>query len=263
VPDLAAEFGVAEVTVRRDLAELEERGKLTRVHGGALPRDRLAYEYSFRDKMEQRHPAKRVIGEAAAGLLGPLGAVFLDTGTTALEVARAIKRGRCPMPAAIVTVNLRVAMEFVGVEGTRVYVPGGQVAERSPDVFGPLTERNLRELAIGTAFLGCDAVDPQRGFFTTSLFSVAIAQIVLERAQEAYFLADSAKMGYRAAWLMAEVKGPTGIVTDSGIKEGTLEGLRGAGMKVVVAELPPGETCAGLPLMPVLWEKDEVGGRHR
>ncbi len=233
VRDLARDMGVSEITIRRDLASLKRDGKLLRVYGGAIPKERVAYEFSFKEKESLHRAEKESIGRAAAGLVEPGAAVFLDTGTTAVEVARAL-RGRTP--GVIVTVNLCVASEYVGQERVRVIMPGGELGRRSPDLLGELTLQTLSQMTVDVAFLGCDSVDPARGFYAADLRSAAVSRLMLEQSRRAFLIADSSKFGRRAMVRIAPVGRLAGIITDAGLARPHRAALRRAGVRVVTQD---------------------------
>ncbi len=231
VPELAREMGVTVLTVRRDLERLERMGRVIRTHGGAVPRDRLAYEESFKEKMSRNQGLKDAIGRAAAALVEPGCAVFLDTGTTTLAIARAL---RTVKPLTIVTVNLRIALDFVGEEGIRVIMPGGEVGYKGPDLMGDMAVRNLSELMVDVAFLGCDAIDAEHGFWTTNYDSVSICRLMAKQARMTYYVADSSKFGKKAMWLITCLTPPKGgVITNDGIAPEMKEAMVKAGLQVI------------------------------
>jgi len=229
---LARELRVSEVTIRRDLKRLNTQGKLLRVYGGAVADDRMAYEFSFREKEGRRREEKAAIGRAAARLVEPGEAVFLDTGTTTLAVARSLRLARVGL---IVTINLCVASEYVGQRDTRVLVPGGEVSHLSPDLFGEWTLERLADMNVDVAFLGCDGVDAANGFYAADPKSAAVARLMLRQSRRAFLVADSAKFGRRAMVRIASVAGLTGVVTDSRVPRAQRRRLNSAGLKVIVA----------------------------
>lgn len=215
VQDLVRRLGVSDITVRRDLAALERQGKLLRVHGGAVPNERVAFEFSFKEKEARNRLAKEAIARAAARLARPGSAVFVDTGTTGLAVGRALRAVR---PRVIVTTNLCVALEYVGQSEIEVLVPGGSVGRLSPDVYGEWTIEALSNVSVDLAFLGCDSVSWKDGFYTTDAHSAAISRLVLGRSRQAYLTADSSKFGRRSLCRIAGLNELAGIVTDRGLK---------------------------------------------
>ena len=90
VEELAARLGVSGMTVRRDLAELADAGKLNRVHGGALASRSGVVGFSFRERANAMAAEKHAIAQRVARMIQPGSSVSLDTGTTTLEVAKAL-----------------------------------------------------------------------------------------------------------------------------------------------------------------------------
>jgi len=233
VRELAEDLGVSEITVRRDLAALRRDGKVLRVYGGAFPLERVAYEFSFKEKEALNREAKESIGRAAARLVEPGAAIFLDTGTTALAVARALKGAS---PGAIVTTNLCVASEYVGQSEVKVLVPGGEVGALSPDVYGDWTIQILSGVRVDVAFLGCDGVDPEDGFYCADTRSAAVSRLMIGRSGSAYLLADSSKFGRRSMFRIAPLDRLTGVVTDRALPRRCRRLLRKAGLDVVTED---------------------------
>ena len=233
VHDLVAEFDVSEITIRRDLALLEKEGRLQRVHGGALSNERMAYEFSFKEKELHNRGAKEAIGLAAARLVEPGAAVFLDTGTTALAVARALPAAR---PALIVTINLCVASEYVGRRDIRVLVPGGEVGIVSPDLYGEWTLERLSNVTVDVAFLGCDSVDPTDGFCSADTQSASVSRLMLRRSRRAYLIANSSKFGRRSMCRIAPLGELVGVISDAGLQVRHRRLIRRAGLDLIVAD---------------------------
>ena len=227
-------LGVSEMTVRRDLAALEGEGKLLRVYGGAIPNERLAYEFSFREKESRNRQKKEAIGRAAAGLVEPGMAVFVDTGTTALAAARALRGVR---PGVIVTINLCVASEYVWQREVKVIVPGGEVSYLSPDLYGELTMEALSQMTVDVALLGCDGVDPEDGFYARDVRSASVGRLLMARSRRAYVLADSSKFGRRAICRIASLGAVTGVVSDGGLAVRQRRAVRKEGVKLVIGKV--------------------------
>lgn len=231
---LVRDLRVSEMTVRRDLAALERQGKLLRVYGGAIPNERVAYEFSFKDKESQNREAKEAVARAAARLVEPGSAVFLDTGTTALALARVLRSVR---PGIIVTINLCVASEYVWQREVKVIVPGGEVSYLSPDLYGELTMEALANMTVDIAFLGCDSVDPADGFYARDARSACVGRLLMERSRSTYVLADSSKFGRRAICRIASLDSVTGIVTDSSLSARHRRAVRKGGIELVVGKM--------------------------
>ena len=234
VQELVEQFDVSQITIRRDLALLERRAKLLRVHGGAIANERVAYEFSFKEKESQNREAKEAIGRAVAQLVQARSAVFVDTGTTALAAARALR----PIgPSVIVTNNLCVASEYVGQRDVAVLIPGGKVGYLSPDLYGEWTLEALSNVSVDVALLGCDGVYPQEGYYSADPQSRAVSRLMTERSHRAYLLADSSKFGHRSLCRIASLDRLSGIVTDSGISPKWQEEVEAAETDLIVARV--------------------------
>ena len=231
VADLARQLKVSEMTIRRDLAVLEHEDKLLRVYGGAVSRERLVYEFSFKEKQLQNKKAKEAIGYKAAGLVRPEDVVFIDTGSTALAVGRALRPVR---PRVIVTINLCVASEFIGQNNTRVLVPGGELSPHSPDLYGEWTLQTLSQVNVDVAFLGCDAVSLEEGFYTADTKVAAVSKLMLSRSQKNYLVTDSSKFGHKAMCLIAKLDQLDAVITDKSLPARYRNALRKAGIKVLI-----------------------------
>ena len=232
VQALAAAFNVAQMTIRRDLEALEGEGLLRRIHGGAVATDRVTYEFSFLEKEGRNIEAKRRIAAACAARVTSEDVVFLDSGSTTLAIARAL-RGRAPR--MIVTHNLCVVGEFLYQREVRVLLPGGELNPLSPDVFGELTCEALGRISVDVAFLGADAVDPQSGFYAPDLKSVSISRAASANAGRSILAADSSKFGLRSNFKVGEFSDLAMVVTDGGVSEGAVKRLEGCGLEVVRA----------------------------
>lgn len=232
VHELVAELDVSEITVRRDLALLERSARLLRVHGGAVPNERVSYEFSFKEKESRNREAKEAIGRAAAQMVQTGSAVFLDTGTTALAAARALRPIR---PGVIITINLCIASEYVGQREVEVLMPGGKVGALSPDLYGEWTMETLANVSVDVAFLGCDTVLVEEGYYTADPRSGAVSRLMLRRSKRAYLLADSSKFGRRSLCRVAPLEDLSGIVTDDRLSAEQRSALEAAEIDVIIA----------------------------
>ena len=140
VTALAQDLRVSEMTIRRDLAALEKKGLAVRTFGGALAPDDRPMEFSFGERMKVRSAQKEAIGRKAAETVKEGETVLIDTGTTALCVARALKHFD---NLTVVTGSLPVAWELRGAPGIETILLGGRVRRTSQDIYGPLAEMNL------------------------------------------------------------------------------------------------------------------------
>ena len=231
VHSLAKELQVAQMTIRRDLAILERQGILERIHGGAKARERVAYEFSFQEKAVRRLEQKQRIGAACSKLVKPGDMVFLDTGTTALEIARCLGPRR---PAVLITPNLCIVSEYLYQDKVQVLVPGGELNPISPDIYGEWTLGMLEKVNVDIAFLGADAVDPKSGIYTPDLKSASVSRVMVQRSERRFLAADSSKFGSRSRFKGADLKDLTGIVSDRELPMRVRRILRSKGVRVIL-----------------------------
>jgi DeoR family glycerol-3-phosphate regulon repressor len=233
--EFAAELGVSPETVRRDLIELERRGMLRRVHGGAASLARLAAEESaYSERVLEHAGAKRVIGAAAAALVVPGQTVVIDVGTTSLEVARALPHD---LRATIATPSLLVAAELSARPHVQVLVAGGRVRAGDLACSGAETTGFFRDLHADVAFLGSGAISPAAGLTDYHRDEVPTKRVIIAHAQRVLVLADSSKFDRSAPYRVCDLSDLDGIVTDAPLPaEGEWGALR---MNVVAPAADP------------------------
>ena len=212
VTELAARFGVSVMTVRRDLSRLASAGRLSRTHGGAVAPVRAGViEFPFDPKVNGRTAAKQAIAREVAAMLSAGMAVSLDTGTTTLEVARALSRHAGPL--TVLTTSLAIASALQRCESIELVLLGGTVRKYSPDLTGPLTEDNLKRFRVHFAILGADAVTPD-GLFTTDVNVSRVSRAMIESAEKVVLTVDSTKFMKTAFVRCAPLSDVDRIVTD-------------------------------------------------
>jgi DeoR family fructose operon transcriptional repressor len=159
VDDIGRELGISPATVRRDLQELESRGQLQRVHGGAVSVESRLEEPQFDDKAALAAREKNRIAEQAASLIKAGDTVYLDGGSTVLELARLLANRT---DITVVTNSLRAAAELSG-RGPRLILLGGELRRLSQTVVGPLTAALLEQLHFNLAFMGTMGLTDKEG----------------------------------------------------------------------------------------------------
>ncbi len=229
VEDLCRRLGVSPATVRRDLDQLERAGAIRRVHGGAVSVETRLDEPLFADKRSLAAREKRRIAEAAAGMVAPGDTIYLDGGSTVLELARLL-RDRSNL--TVVTNSLHAAHELSG-RGPRLIVVGGELRRLSQTLVGPLTRLVLGELHLDKAFMGTIGFALEEGLTTTDPSEAFTKQIVLGRARQVIVLADSSKAGKvsfaRAGdWTQVHV-----VITDQQVDTAFQKALLRKGIKLI------------------------------
>ena len=192
VQELCEALGTSESTIRRDLTELDRLGKLNKVHGGAtLPDSRFqAEEPTMQAKETLAVPQKRAIAAAAAALIHAEDFVFIDAGSTTLELVRALE-GEA-LQANYVTNGVAHA-RTLAQKGCRVFLPGGLLRPQTEAIVGAAAVSSLQQYNFTKAFMGANGVALEAGFTTPDPEEAAVKATVVHRALESWFLVDDAK----------------------------------------------------------------------
>lgn len=195
VAELAREFGVSEMTIRRDLAALEGKAHIQRTHGGAMLTERMMLEFDYRNRREMNQAAKRAIALEAAKLVKAGDRLILDNGTTTLALASLL---RDRQDITVVTPSLAVASELQHAPGVEVILLGGVIRHGSPDLTGPVTEHSLEMFAVDYAFQGADGIGPDGSIYNSDLRLARVDQMMRRVAKRCCLLADDTKIGQTA-----------------------------------------------------------------
>ena len=238
VSTLSELLGVSEVTIRRDLEALERRGLLERTHGGAVLVQRMRTEPRYLEAVVSHPEEKRAIGRAAAALVQPGETIFLNGGTTTMEVFRHL----AAPGIRVITNHVGMALEAVDRDLELILV-GGQFRAPSSSVVGPFATEALRRVHADKAFIGVEGVSLRSGLTTPSPQEAEIAGLMMERTRgEVTVVADHSKLGRVADFVIAPLEDVHRIVVDAGIEDEYREQLAAADVEVVVAGEPVGAT---------------------
>jgi DeoR/GlpR family transcriptional regulator of sugar metabolism len=226
VRQLAAELSCSEMTVRRDLDALEHDGVVRRVRGGAirvqLRRDELPYAARVLDAVD----AKRRIGRAVAALIADGETVILDSGTTALEVARAL-RGR---PVTVLPLGLRILLELADDEAVSLICPGGDVRPGELVVTGDLAEVAFERLRFDTLVLGCCGLHEREGVTTHLPADARVKRAALRSAGRTILASDATKIGLVTFGHVCPLTAAERLVTDAAAEQAS--SIEAAGLPV-------------------------------
>ena len=231
---LANSVGASLATIRRDLNILERDGAIDRVHGGARIAEGSSVELAFQERAKRNISAKRAIATAAYALLAPRTSVFLDAGTTVLQLARLIRIN--PLPLRIFTNGLAVAQEFLNISNLEVMLIGGQLRSENASLVGPQAEAMLELMWFDQLFLGASAIGPDCAIYSVDSAEANLNKCMLTRSAQRYVLADSTKFGAMATYKVAPLASSACVITDSGLPTQWREQLAEAGVGTTITE---------------------------
>ncbi len=224
--ELADGLGVSQMTIRRDLLELENAGLLVRVHGGAVSSS-TGEPRSTRDRWVINHTAKERIAAAVARLIPHGSRVLLDSGTTVAEVARRL-RGR---DLEVVTASLQAAWFLADDDATHVRLLGGRVRSRTLSAVGTDVEESIEQVQADFGILGASGVSND-AFYSLVPADVGAQRAIMAASAANWLVVDNAKMGLSAGARVARLSELSGIVTDEAVDDSIGSELP----RIVVAE---------------------------
>lgn len=230
VKELSEVLGVSEMTIRRDLRLLEQKGLVRRVFGGAqLVEPQMALEESYEKRLVKGKEAKEAIARFAKRFVVPGDTVVLDGSTTALCLAREIKN----LQITVSTNSVLIAGALIGGEA-QVLVVGGELRFLSQTLVGPLAEETLSHLHPDKAFFSAKGLIAQ-GFMDSHLGEVAVKQVMLRMASQRIALLDSSKFGVKGLYTLAYLEQVDSLVTEAPPPEELQKALQEASVTLYIA----------------------------
>lgn len=233
VSDLAEALSVSEGTVRNDLNALEQEGKITRVHGGAVLRKQHTFQNSFLRRFQQNVPTKQAIGMRAAELVEDSDSIFLDASSTCFYFAEALASRN---NLRVMTNGFEVARILAENPSNTVMLIGGVVNNNSSSVTGLLSEKIIAEMHIQKAFLSCSGFTFDRGMTEVHLEEAQLKRRVLDSSQQLVALIDSSKFGKEDLTPFATKDQISRLLTDYQLSQNWRQELTRKGIDFIVCE---------------------------
>lgn len=232
VTELAAELDVAPETIRKDLTVLERSGVVRRVHGGAMPVERLGFEPAVAARDVVLTAEKERIAKAALAEVPEDGAILLDAGTTTARLASVMPADR---ELTVVTNGLPLASRLAAYPNLTVLLVGGRVRGRTLAAVDTWALHALSEVYVDVAFMATNGVSVERGLTTPDPAEAAVKAAMMAAARRVVLLADHSKVGHDHFSRFGTLAQIDVLVTDSGLDERTAAELAAAGPRVVRA----------------------------
>ena len=235
IKDLANQFNVSVVTIRRDLDELAAAGLVTKVYGGAvMPQKYHAGYLQILDaSVSPHHREKELIGAAAAALVQEGETVLLDIGETVLEVAKNI---RTRQNITVLTPSVPVLTELSSTD-LPVYSIGGRMRNREMAFYGSLALYALNQFCVDKAFIGCGGFTTNNGITDYSTDSAELHTAITQRAKKSILVTDSSKFGRDSFAVIGSIDCVDLVITDSGISPEYADAIRSRGVELQIVAL--------------------------
>ncbi len=231
---LAEQFNLSEMTLRRDLHVLEKRGLLRRVHGGAVL---LNSDVNYSQRLEYDQIQKQAIGRAATNLLKSGQAIYIDAGTTTLELARAIKQGLPHVThLQIVTHGITIATELAGQTPYSVQLIGGDVYQNALSTVGPVALAQIANLNIDTFFMGAVAVSQTHGWGNSNHVEAVVKRAVIAHSKQVCALVDSSKWGQESYAPIVSLGDVSKWIVNRGLVQAGIDAAKAANVAITFAD---------------------------
>ncbi len=202
------------MTIRRDLTELEKKGKAIRTHGGAISVDSITEETPYSSKVTKNNAEKKMIAKNALTLIQDNSTIILDSGTTTFELAKLLKDRD---DLIIVTNDIKIANELLE-SPNKVIVTGGELQQGVGALYGTSTQNMLSVIHADIFFLGAHAMNLKGGVMAPTFEKALIKQLMIKAAEKTWVLADSSKFNRKAFSTVCDLDEVEGVITDSSTK---------------------------------------------
>lgn len=231
VDNLSDSLGISRITIRKDLEYLQAQGLVERTHGGALPvQSGSLVDPSLKEKEKQHHSEKLRIAAAACRLVQEGQCVMLDSGSTTMALAKALKRFQS---LTVITNAVNIAAELVGTN-FEVILTGGVLRKNSFSLVGPLSEEVLQEMHADIFFLGVDGFDVETGPSTPNVLESRVNRQMVKAARQTVVVCDSSKFARRSLARIVPTSSVHHVITDKGLPQQIEEALRTQSIEVTL-----------------------------
>lgn len=238
---LEAQIAASPATIRRDLARLENVGRIARVHGGAklIRNDVTAGGTTgilqlagtpFEQAINQHIAEKSAIGKCAASLCHPGEGIMIDGGTTTFNM--------CPhlvgLNLQVLTNSLHIVSALLPQAETRILVPSGSVFREQNIILAASGEESMPRFYAPKLFMGAASVGAQ-GLMQSDVILVAAERRLIDRADELIVLVDSSKFAASSGTVVCGLEEVDTLITDAGLSEADARMIEAAGVRLIIA----------------------------
>lgn len=212
---LCRKFNVVEMTIRRDLKELEEQNKIIRTHGGAIAVEKKTFDAptSLKSRLKINHSEKERIIEEASKFIQPNENVFLASGSTITLLSEFLIN---KMPLTVVTDAVNIAYSLCQDEYIHTVILGGELRSHSLTATGQITINNLKHFKLSKAFIGINGIDINGDIYTSSIVESSLLEQLFNSVESIYVLADSSKL-FKTDFVKIERSQPYTLITTKNI----------------------------------------------
>ena len=235
VSELSEMLKISEVSVRKLLTSMEQEGQLKRTWGGAVSTYGSLRELSNDEKVTRHLAEKQSIAQAAYNCIDDGEAVFLDSGTTSIQLAKLIVTGH-KRKIMVATNAINIGMELCKAEDIQSIIIGGEIRHKIYSCVGYLTDLCLNHLNFDKGFITGNHFSLEHGFTTPNLQEAETKRRILSVSKERFVLMDYSKYGDDSLALIAPMKDVDTIITDWHIPPEIVKQINDKGVRVIVGD---------------------------
>jgi DeoR family transcriptional regulator of aga operon len=212
-------LNTTSVTIRKDIAILEQRGLLKRTHGGAIKPRKLFHGLALNEKEKLNLEEKIRIAKKAAKLISEGDTIILDSGSTTSFIAKEIKH----MKGITVITNAINIVSILLNSDIDVILIGGLLLKETSTLVGPLADDVLRKISADKLFIGVDGIDFEVGLTTPNILEANTSRVMMEMSGEIILVVDASKFGRRSLGVISKVSEVNSIITTKKLSENELK----------------------------------------
>ena len=222
---------VSEITIRRDLTELEAQGLLIRTHGGAVKSKATEMLFTYALKINQNRQKKETICQLATQYIEEEDVIFIDCGTTLSLITKFITRFN---RLTVITTSLPVISELIKYPHLRLSLIGGEIDTERQAIYGSVAENNIGMYHANKAFIGADGISLKKGLSSYDEKEGFITLKMIENSDEVFLLCDSSKIEKNSFVNFAPITGIHHLITDDLISPVHLKMYKDNGLDVIL-----------------------------
>ena len=232
VCDLSQRYDVSEVTIRRDLQELEEDNLIKRVHGGAVSNNNTKFEPTFSEKIDKFYDEKESVGKLAASLIEDGDTIAIDAGTTTLSIAKHIVAKNI----TVLTNSVDVAYELAKKRDVEVIITGGTLRWETGAMVGPVADNTLENFRVDKSFIGTNGLCVIDGLTTPNIFEANTKRQMIRIAKQTIVVCDHSKFGIVSFAKIVNLDSVDMIVTDNQVDNELIGEFEEKNVKIITTK---------------------------
>jgi len=228
--ELVEKCDVSDITIRRDLIELESQGLLIRTHGGAIKSQTVDKLFTYAEKINQNRQKKETICQLAANYICEGDIIFVDCGTTLSLLPKYLVTFKS---LTVITTSLPVIYELFNYPNIRLSLIGGEIDVERQATYGAIAENTIGNYHANKAFIGADGLSMKKGLSSYDEKEGSITLMMIENSDETFLLCDSSKIEKNSFVKFASLNKIHHLITDKGISKEQLKMYKDFGVEVI------------------------------